>query len=254
MPLIGPSASLRRCGSCGRIALLLLFGLPLALLDSGSASAQPVPVQQQNIRESIGAYIAEAAQRFGVPERWIMAVMGGESDGDTRAISDAGAQGLMQVMPATWDDLRTRYHLGSDPFDPHDNILAGAAYLREMYDRYRTIPAMLAAYNAGPDRYDEYLTTGRPLPAETRAYVDLLAPALGATVPSPGAPAAPSPPDWREAPLFVPRSVDRRTVADRTTDKHPDDTSASVPVQRNPEDQLHPKAIFVAQDDTRGEP
>lgn len=254
MPLIGPSASLRRCGSCGRIALLLLSGLSLALLDSGSASAQLVPAQRQDIHESIGAYVAEAEQRFGIPARWIIAVMGAESKGDTGVISDAGAQGLMQVMPATWDELRTRYHLGSDPFDPHDNILAGAAYLREMYDRYGTIPAMLAAYNAGPDRYGEHLATGRPLPAETRAYVDLLAPALGATVLSPGAPAAPSPPDWREAPLFVPRSVDRRTLAHRAKDKHADRTSASVPVQANAEGQSHPKAIFVAQDDTGGEP
>ncbi|MGE0502558.1 MAG: lytic transglycosylase domain-containing protein [Rhizobiaceae bacterium] len=255
MLFIGFPGALRRCGPCGRIALFLLSGLIIAVLDTGNVCAQPTPTGRHEVHDPIAAHIAEAAQRFGIPERWIVAVMNVESDGDTRAISPAGAQGLMQIMPATWDDLRVRHRLGSDPFDARDNILAGAAYLREMYDRYGTIPAMLAAYNAGPDRYDEHLATGRPLPAETRAYVALLAPALGATVPSPGAPAVPSPPpDWREAPLFVPRSVDRRTVADRTTDKHPDDTSASVPVQRDPEDQLHPKAIFVAQDDTRGEP
>lgn len=255
MPLIGQSATLRRCGPCGRIVLLLLSGLPLAALDTGGASAQPTPAGRHEVRDPIAAHIAEAAQRFGIPERWIVAVMGAESAGDARAISHAGAQGLMQVMPATWEDLRIRHRLGSDPFDPRDNILAGAAYLREMYDRYGTIPAMLAAYNAGPDRYDEYLATGRPLPAETRAYVDLLAPALRATVPSPGASAVPSPPpDWREAPLFVPRSVDRRTVAHRATDKHADGTSASVPVQPDAEGQSHSKAIFVAQDDTGGEP
>ena len=255
MPLIGPSAPLRRCGPCGRIALFLLSGLVITTLDIGGASAQPAPTGRQEVHDPIATHIAEAAQRFGIPERWIVAVMRAESAGNTRAISRAGAQGLMQVMPATWDHLRARYRLGSDPFDPRDNILAGAAYLREMYDRYGTIPAMLAAYNAGPDRYDEYLATGRPLPAETRAYVDLLAPALGETAPSPGAPAVPSPPpDWREAPLFVPRSVDRRTVANRATDTHPDGTSTSAPVQRNAEDQSHPKAIFVAQDDTRSEP
>ncbi len=255
MPLIGPSATLRRCGRCGRIALLLLSGLSLAALDAGNASAQPTPTGRHEIGDPIAAHIAEAARRFGIPEHWIVAVMGAESAGNTRAVSSAGAQGLMQVMPATWDHLRARYRLSSDPFDPRDNILAGTAYLREMYDRYGTIPAMLAAYNAGPDRYDEYLATGRPLPAETRAYVDLLAPALGETAPSPGAPAVPSPPpDWREAPLFVPRSVDRRTVADRATDTHPGGTSTSAPVQRNAEDQSHPIAIFVAQDNTRSEP
>lgn len=179
--------------------------------------------------------------------------MQAESAGHARAVSHAGAQGLMQVMSATWNDLRARYRLGSDPFDPRDNILAGTAYLREMYDRYGTIPAMLAAYNAGPDRYDEHLATGRPLPAETRAYVDLLAPALGATVPSPGAPAVSSPPpDWREAPLFVPRSNDRRTAADHANEKPSARNSASVPVQHDAEDSSDPKTMFVLQNTTRG--
>ncbi|KIZ47346.1 lytic transglycosylase [Rhodopseudomonas palustris] len=244
---------MRRCGLCGRIVLLLLSGLVIAALDTGSASAQSAPAERQEVRDPVGAYVAEAAHRFGIPEHWIVAVMGAESAGNTRAISRAGAQGLMQVMPATWDHLRARYRLGSDPFDPRDNILAGTAYLREMYDRYGTIPAMLAAYNAGPDRYEDHLATGRPLPAETRAYVARLAPALGATAPSPGAPAVPSPPpDWREAPLFVPRSADRRTVADRATDKHSDGTSASVPLQPDAGDQAHLKTIFIAQDDTGG--
>src|SRR3546814_10072998 len=67
---------------------------------------------------------------------WIRAVMRVESRGDARAISPKGAIGLMQVMPATWTEMRTRYALGPDPYDPRDNILAGAAYLREMHDRY----------------------------------------------------------------------------------------------------------------------
>jgi soluble lytic murein transglycosylase-like protein len=117
------------------------------------------------------AFVAEASQRFGIPEHWIVAVKRAESAGDVRAISSAGAMGLMQIMPDTWAALRVRYGLGRDPYDPRDNILAGAAYLREMFDRYRTIPAMLGAYNAGPGRYDEYVQTGRALPAETRAYI-----------------------------------------------------------------------------------
>ena len=255
MPLIGPSAPLRRCGPCGRIVLVLLSGVVIATLDIGNASAQPTPVGRHQVRDPVAAHIAEAAQRFGIPERWIVAVMRAESAGNTRAVSSAGAQGLMQVMPATWDELRVRHRLGSDPFDPRGNILAGAAYLREMYDRYGTIPGMLAAYNAGPDRYNEHLASGRPLPAETRAYVDLLAPALSATVPSPGAPAAPSPPpDWREAPLFVPRSVDRRTVAHRAIVKQTDGASASLPVQSDIDDHSHPKTIFIAQDDTGSDP
>ena len=83
--------------------------------------------------------------------------------------------GLMQVMPETYDELRARYSLGDDPFDPHDNILAGAAYLREMYDIYGS-PGFLAAYNAGPHRLDDYLSNNRPLPDETRRYVAMIGP------------------------------------------------------------------------------
>ncbi|WP_225767678.1 lytic transglycosylase domain-containing protein [Inquilinus sp. Marseille-Q2685] len=119
------------------------------------------------------AYIAEASQRFGVPEPWIRSVMQVESGGDVRAVSPKGAMGLMQIMPETWADLRDRYGLGADPYDPRDNILAGAAYLREMHDRYG-YPAVFAAYNAGPRRVDEHLSDGRPLPAETRAYLAAL--------------------------------------------------------------------------------
>ena len=79
-----------------------------------------------------------------------------ESDGQEQAVSSAGAMGLMQVMPDTYDDLRQRHPLGSDPFEPHDNIMAGAAYIREMHDRYGA-PGFLAAYNAGPLRLDGYL-------------------------------------------------------------------------------------------------
>ena len=66
-------------------------------------------------------------------------------------------------MPGTWARQRVRFGLGSDPFDPRDNILAGTSYLREMYDRYGA-PGFLAAYNAGPGRYEDYARRGRPLP------------------------------------------------------------------------------------------
>jgi membrane-bound lytic murein transglycosylase B len=85
-------------------------------------------------------------------------------------VSRAGAMGLMQLMPGTWRDMRALLGLGPDPFDPHDNILAGAAYLRLMYDRFG-YPGLFAAYNAGPGQYRASLGGGRRLPAETRAYV-----------------------------------------------------------------------------------
>src|SRR3546814_1412867 len=73
--------------------------------------------------------------------------------------------GLMQLMPATWAEMRMRLGLGSNPDDARDNILAGTFYLRLMYDRFG-YPGMFAAYNAGPGRYAEHLFGRRALPAE----------------------------------------------------------------------------------------
>jgi D-alanyl-D-alanine carboxypeptidase len=132
-----------------------------------------------------GPYIQEAAGRFGVPDRWIRRVMRQESGGRETVVSRAGAMGLMQVMPNTYDELKYRHSLGDDPFDPHNNILAGTAYLREMYDRFGA-PGFLAAYNAGPNRLDRYLNVGTPLPTETVNYVAALAPQLGPGTPMSG--------------------------------------------------------------------
>jgi hypothetical protein len=71
--------------------------------------------------------------------------------------------------------------LGDDPFEPRDNIAAGTAYLREMYDRFGS-PGFLAAYNAGPNRLDRYLSGDSPLPDETVNYVASIAPRLGNSV------------------------------------------------------------------------
>ena len=86
--------------------------------------------------------------------------------------------GLMQLMPGTWVELSVRYGLGLDPFDPRDNIFAGTAYLREMHDRFGSA-GFLAAYHAGPSRYEQHLATGQPLPPDTVAYVAAVAPLLG---------------------------------------------------------------------------
>lgn len=82
-------------------------------------------------------------------------------------ISDKGALGLRQVMPANYAELRARHRLGVDMFDPRDNILAATAYMRDMRDRFGS-PGFLAAYHAGSTRYDEYLTNGWPLPEKSR--------------------------------------------------------------------------------------
>jgi hypothetical protein len=135
-------------------------------------------------------YIREASQRYQVPEKWIREVMMQESAGqqylDGQPItSPAGAMGLMQIMPGTYEILRQRYGLGSDPYDPHDNIMAGTAYIREMYDRYGS-PGFLAAYNAGPGRLEQYLSGQSALPSETVNYVASVAPRLGNAAPATG--------------------------------------------------------------------
>jgi D-alanyl-D-alanine carboxypeptidase len=132
-----------------------------------------------------GPYIREAAGRYGVPEQWVRAVMHQESDGQEQAVSPVGAMGLMQVMPDTYEGLRRRYGLGDDPYDPHNNILAGTAYIRQMYDRFGA-PGFLAAYNAGPDRVDNYLAGAADLPDETVNYLAAVTPNLGADVPMSG--------------------------------------------------------------------
>jgi hypothetical protein len=135
-----------------------------------------------------GPYIRQAAVRFDMPETWVRSVMRVESGGQeyvdgNLVTSGVGAMGLMQVMPQTYDELRDRYNLGDDPYDPHDNITAGVAYMREMYDVYGT-PGFLAAYNAGPARLDDYLGNHRPLPDETRRYVAMIAPNLQGIYPN----------------------------------------------------------------------
>jgi len=88
---------------------------------------------------AIGAYdpiIAEASRRFGVPEDRIRAVMKVESNAQPWARSPKGASGLMQVMPDTYTELAKRHGFGPDRFNPTNNIMAGTAYLGEMYDQF----------------------------------------------------------------------------------------------------------------------
>jgi soluble lytic murein transglycosylase-like protein len=156
---------------CGGLVALSVIGTAFLKPETAFASDAQIDRWQQ--------HIAEASRRFRIPEAWIRAVIKAESGGQTmrngRPItSSAGALGLMQVMPDTWSELRNQLGLDSDPHDPRANILAGTAYLRAMYDRFG-YPGLFAAYNAGPARYQEHLRTGKPLPAETRAYMKKLA-------------------------------------------------------------------------------
>ena len=238
-PVVGGRIALRRA------ALFLLSGLILAAPAASTAYAQQAQVERPSRSDPYGTYIAEAAQRFGIPEAWIRAVMRVESAGDVRAISSAGAMGLMQIMPATWAELRVRHRLGGNPYDPRDNILAGAAYLREMHDRYGS-PGFLAAYNAGPGRYEEYLA-GRPLPAETRAYVAALAPVVrGGDLAGPVVVAAADPLAWTRAPLFVVQSAGSGPAATVQSESAPGDTTAAAPERDQGPVASRTDGLFVA--------
>lgn len=149
------------------MAPLKLAAALLAMTFAGPAAAESAADWQP--------HVIEASLRFGVPIEWIERVMRAESNGQTmlngRPIrSRAGAIGLMQLMPGTWEMLRNLAVLGSNPDDPRDNILAGTLYLRMMYDRFG-YPGLFAAYNGGPARFAAHLATGNSLPAETIAYV-----------------------------------------------------------------------------------
>ena len=259
LPLTAAStpAGWRRSGdrTAWYYAVVILAGALSICAVSGVAVAQSAPIVRPAAFDLHADHIAEASQRFGIPEHWIRAVLRAESAGDVRAISSAGATGLMQVMPATWAKLRGRYGLGRDPYDPRDNTLAGTAYLREMWDRYGNVAAMLAAYNAGPGRYDEYLATGRTLPAETRAYVAALAPILGgATATEPPSSAPPPPPDWRAAPLFVMRSGDAWAAAALPSEAQSGDARIAIPVRDPVATEPQGDSIFVARASDGGTP
>lgn len=200
----------------------------LALLASGSTSvtASPVLPSTDNGRSAVAPpvqraptlqdLVEDAARRFGIPVHWIAEVMAVESRGDAHALSPKGAIGLMQIMPETYAGLRLRYGLGPNPWNPRDNVMAGAAYLRELYDRYGA-PGFLAAYNAGPGRWDDYRLHGRPLAAETVAYLARLAPVVGGSAfPAPSFAGVAEPRSPFAAPIFVALSTNPARVAART--------------------------------------
>jgi hypothetical protein len=135
-----------------------------------------------------GPYIHLASARFNVPQQWIRQVMRVESGGNEYmagrlTVSPAGAMGLMQLEPGTYQEMAARYGLGNDPFNPYSNIMAGAAYIHEMYQVYGS-PGFLAAYNAGPGRLDNYLDYHAPLPDETRNYVAMIGPRIEGIYPA----------------------------------------------------------------------
>jgi len=111
-------------------------------------------------------YLREAAREQKLPFHLLKAMTKVESNFDPTAVSHKGAVGLMQIMPDNFTALNLK-----DPYDPRENIFAGARYFKNLLTRYKGEEKLaLAAYNAGPDAVDRY--QGIPPIKETREYVD----------------------------------------------------------------------------------
>lgn len=108
--------------------------------------------------------ISTHARKTGLSYPLLMAIIKSESNFNPQAVSSKGAKGLMQLMPDTWRQFGV-----TDPFNAEQNIRAGSAYFREMYDRFQDLTLALAAYNAGPSRVEEY--GGVPPFEETNRYI-----------------------------------------------------------------------------------
>ncbi|MBX9748041.1 MAG: lytic transglycosylase domain-containing protein [Roseococcus sp.] len=201
------------------LAALTALGLLAACAQSPTAPTRSASVSRGSYdppgppSDPWGPWIREASRRFDVPDRWIREVMRQESGGRAGATSPVGAMGLMQVMPGTYRELQRRHDLGDDPYHPYDNLMAGTAYLRQMYDLYGS-PAFLAAYNAGPRRLENYLYNNQGLPAETRNYVARVGPRIITSSPVRRAPAEVY--AAGEIPLNVPQGPRRMDAATRT--------------------------------------
>ena len=132
---------------------------PLPSNDTGVAA----PLDGETL---IADSIKHAARRFNLPENLIASVIQAESNFQVNAVSPAGAQGLMQLMPATARELGV-----DDPFDVQQNINGGAGYLRQMLDRFGgDVRLALAAYNAGPGTVEKY--NGNVPYRETQNYIE----------------------------------------------------------------------------------
>lgn len=225
--------------------------LAAASLLAGGAALIPAPADAASFEASAAhpyaPHVAEAAQRFGIPPGWIWHVMRAESRGKPRAVSPAGAIGLMQIMPATWAMLSARYRLGSDPYDVRANIHGGAAYLRMMWDRYGDVRLMLAAYNAGPGRTDAYVAGRRRLPIETIAYVAAIAPAIGTSGAGVIAAAPPTQPhSWRSASVFALPASRTSEVNEPDIETSPQRSSRAQPATASVSPERAPHPLFVS--------
>ncbi len=252
LPWTGAStvAGWRRFGTVMGIVAIVTSTASAA---NGATTAQKMPPSGPSVvdsrRDLFAGFVDEAARRFAIPATWIHAVMRVESGGNPASVSPKGAMGLMQIMPETWAGLRTRYQLGADPFDPHDNVMAGAAYLRELYDRFGAA-GFLAAYNAGPTRFEDYLAGIRPLREETTDYLAKLQAILPALHIAATTNAVVNVADWRRARLFASSPAVRPLPANGASNQRTVSTSTPVLFALAPLS----NGLFVHRDTTGGLP
>ncbi|MFY9719106.1 MAG: lytic transglycosylase domain-containing protein [Candidatus Cybelea sp.] len=146
--------------------MMRVLGICLVGLLCGCSGAGYLPYAPHSLDPMmLNSLVASAAQADDVPPGLVRAVVMAESGGNPSAVSIAGAQGLMQLMPGTAAGCGI-----ADPFDATQNVSCGTSYLRSLLNRYRgNVALAVAAYNAGPGAVDRY--HGVPPYAETRAYV-----------------------------------------------------------------------------------
>ncbi len=139
--------------------------VPSAEIARYTSEPDPEPTVEATPTKTTGQIVSEASEKHGVDADFIQSVIRQESSGNAKAVSKAGARGLMQLMPGTALQLGVK-----DSFSPEQNVHGGTQYLKELLERYNgDAVKALAAYNAGPAAVDRY--KGVPPYRETRQYV-----------------------------------------------------------------------------------